>query len=254
MSSEPLFRVLVGSAAEPRPLDQTLDRISRIKGAVLSVLASLNIEDRLEFYDQYCAYEQKHWLQVHAKESRQLGIFDAHLQGSSKQAWLLPPTSDEALSAVMEQAFALLQRLRLEINWTPSQFFEILKVPEYRELMQFVSFDESAEFDRRGHARIQVPDMAIPKRTLLEGQYNITFRVHMLGVMEASIEMPRGLRRVLRTRGKKVFLCWERQQSSSCYQQLEPLVRSGDSCSAIVRSIVARSGHCVALELLSIGG
>lgn len=254
MSAEPLFRVLVGLATEPRPLDQMLDRISRIKVAVLSVLSPLNIEDRLEFFDQYCPYEQKHWLQVRANESRQLGIFDTHFQKDSKQAYLLPPTSDEALSAVMLQAFALLQRLRLEINWTPSQFFEILKVPEYRELMQFVSCDESAEFEWKGHARIQVPDMTIPKRTLLEGQYNITFRVHMLGVMEASIEMPRILRRELRTRGKKVILCWDRQQSSSCYRLLEPLVRSRDSCSAIVRSIVARSGHCVALELFSIVG
>ncbi len=254
MSGGSLFRVLIGSAAEPRPLDQTLDRISRIKDAVLSVLAPINIEDRLEFYDQYCAYEQKHWLQVHAKESRQLGIFDAHLQGSSKQAWLLPPTSDEALSAVMEQAFSLLQRLRLEVKWTPSHFFEILKIPEYRELMQFVSCDQSAEFEWKGHARIQVPDMTIPKRTLLEGQYNITFRVHMLGTMEAWIEMPKALRQELRTRGKKVLLCWERQHSSSCYQQLEPLVRSGDSCTATVRSIVARSGHCVALELFGFVG
>lgn len=254
MIGEPLFRVLVGSVAEPRPDDQSNDRKSRIKSAVLSVLAPLNIEDRLEFFEQYCPHEQKLWLQVRATKSRQLEIFDAHLQGDSKQPCLLPPTSDEALSAVMQQAFSLLQRLRLEINWTPSQFFQILKVPEYRVLMQFVSCGESAEFDWQGHARIQVPNMAIPKRTLLEGQYNITFRVHMLGVTEASIEMPRDLRRVLRTRGKRVLLRWDRQQGVTSYQILEPLLRSGDSCSAIVRSIVARSGHCAALVLIGIDG
>lgn len=253
MSANPLFQVLVGLAAEPRALDSTMERIGRIKGAVLSVLSPLNSEDRLEFFLHYCPVERKQWLQVHARESRQLGIFDGYHKDGSKQTCLLPPTSDEAIPALLQQAFSLLQRLRMEITWTPRQFFEILKVPEYRELMQFVSCDETAEFDWRGHARIQVPDVSMPKRTLLEGEYKVTFRVHMLGVMEASIEMPRDTRKKLRTRGRRVLLCWGRQESAKYYQQLEPMVRSGKYCLAIVRSIVARSGHCVALELCGIG-
>lgn len=249
MNTEPLFQILVGLAQEPRELDSTLDRIARIKGAVLSVLAPLNSEDRLEFFLHYCPREQKQWLQVSAKQSRQLGIFDGYQTADTKQKCLLPPTSDEAIPSVLQQAFSLLQRLRMEINVTPSQFFEILKVPEYRELMQFVTTDEEAEFYWQGRTRIQIPNVALPKRTLLEGEHEITFRVHMVGAMEALIEMPKTIREILRPRGKKVALVWGRQESSEVMEKLYSMVRRGESGVAIVKSIVDRSGHCVTLEL-----
>lgn len=253
MENQPLFQILVGIAQEPRELDSTLDRIAQLKGTVLSVLSPLNSEDRLEFFLHYCRHEQKQWLQVCAKASRQRGIFDGYHTAVPEQKCLLPPTSDEAIPSVLQQAFSLLQQLRMEIYVTPSRFFEILKVPEYRKLMQFVTTDEEAEFRWQDRTKIQVPNVTVPKRTLLEGEHEITFRVHLVGAMEAVVEMPRTIRKILRPRGKKTTLVWGRQESTEVMETLYSMVRSGSSGSAIVKSIVDRSGHCVTLELRRLG-
>ena len=244
-----LFRILVGPAHAPRDLEAEHSRIDRLKRGVISVLAPLGMEDRLVFKLDICTLERKQWLWILARPSKQMALFECGEQAGTEGADWSFYKEDKAATLLAKQSFELLQRLCMAMTWTPADFFDILKVPEYRDLMLFASPTEPTEFQCGGQPRCSVPALEIPRRQVIQEDVDLEFRVKMVGLTEAIVELPQAARTKLRPRGRKVPLAWIWDESHATFDKLLRHLKSGSNARATVRSIIDKSGCCVSLEL-----
>jgi len=248
-----IFRVLVGLTDRPREIDAESARITRIQSAIFQILRPLSVDDRIHFLLDSSQSENKQWLVVCIRPSRQLSLF-TEISDMLATASLQNNPENQNAYRLMVEAFHYLQILSQAARWTPDQFFELIqRVPVDQNLapVRRLAFNDDAA-ELRGPdgytRRVQIP--IGPRRHTIQQDVPIQFDVVMVGQTEAVVTPPKSARRQLKIKDRRVSLYWLPQRLPHAMSKLERVRDTATKlANATVRLTVDRNGNVKALEL-----
>lgn len=246
-NAEEIFRISLGSVAVKRNLHKERELTSRLKKMIMEMLKPLKIENRLTFSLSAVDEGMKQWLLVEATPSLQREL-TLHGHKSKGGALATDDFQTQSAQAMVEAAFDLLKRLVSLAKFNPTDFFETVHLDEYRLLRRMAVQTELLEWCSPNGQETSIQPAKLPQRTKLEEDCAVRFKVDMVGVEKALVELLKSDRKRLKSPKAKLHLFWFKIQHPLLMDVLQRHRDMEQWLDALVDVTVNRRGEASSLQ------
>lgn len=247
MRDQELFRIFVNSCRQPRDPAEEQRSVKILETAMNMVCAPLSKQHRLYYALEVDPETLDQWLVVRCHASLQRELFEQE-EGPCSTIAGEDPVLEATVKQAIQPALMLLKAWSTQAPLSQDVFISTLyrHAPEYIGLL--AKREDSLNVRTPDGLTIAIEPVRRRPRTMLDGTVSIRFRVDMLGLNKASIELTQAHRLQLHVKSRHIELHWLEIEQEILFAFLFKGLKSRSLVEVEAYPIVNRYGETVSLS------